>query len=79
MIMQQTLIQVWINFNNLGELKNLRKKEFPLSYMWHHNFYNDIYYFYKYNSLPESRFKSTTNPSLYESRFKELANKSFLL
>ena len=65
--------------NNLEDLRKLRKKEFILSYKWHPNIYKDIYNFYKYNSLPESRFKSTTNPSLYESRFKELANKSFLL
>ena len=50
--------------NNLEELRKLRKKEFPLSCKWHPNIYNDIYNFYKYNILPESRFKSTTNPSL---------------
>ena len=65
--------------NNLEELTKLRKKEFPISYKWHPNTYNEIYNFYKYNRLPESSFKSTTNPSLYESHFKELAYNSFIL
>ena len=65
--------------NNLEELIKLRKKEFPISYKLYPNSYNDIYNFYKYNGLPDSRFKSTTNLSLYESRFKELANNSFIL
>lgn len=65
--------------NNLDELKKLRKKEFPLSYKWNPNTYNDIYEYYKFNIIPDSRFKLTTNPSLYESRFKDLAKNYFAL
>ena len=65
--------------NNLEELTKLRKKEFPISYKLYPNTYIDIYNFYKYNRLTESRFKSTTNPSLYISVFKELANNYFIL
>ena len=38
-----------------------------------------MYNYYKYNILPEERFKNTSNLSIYTIRFKELAFKSFYL
>ena len=65
--------------NNLNELQQLRKKEYPLCLKWHPEIFKEMYNYYKYKKLPVERFKTTTNASLYISRFKELANKSFYL
>ena len=65
--------------NNLNQLQQLRKKEYPLCIKWHPEIFKEIYNYYKYKKLPAERFKNTTNASLYISRFKELANKSFYL
>ena len=63
----------------MSELEKLRKKEFPISYKWYPNIYLEMYNYYKYNTLPDERFKSSSNPSLYELRFKDLAKNSFIL
>ena len=63
--------------NNLLEWEKIRKKEYPLSLKWYPDIYREMYYFFKYDILPEERFNNTTNPSQYIKRFKELAKKVF--
>ena len=63
--------------NNLLEWEKIRKKEYPLSLKWYPDIYREMYYFFKYDILPEERFNNTTNPSQYIKRFKELAKKAF--
>ena len=72
------LIDMMCN-NNLNELQKLRKREYPISIKWYPDIFNEMYMYYKYNIVPEERFKHTSNVSLYISRFKELAFKSFYL
>ena len=38
-----------------------------------------MFAFYKFDLIPEERFKNTSNPSQYTIRFKELTKKSFFL
>ena len=63
--------------NNLLEWEKIRKKEYPISLKWYPDIYREMYYFFKYDILPEERFNNTTNPSQYIKRFKELAKKAF--
>jgi hypothetical protein len=63
--------------NNIEERKKLRKNVYPFAYKWYPDIYKKMFSFYKFNIIPEERFKSTSNPSQYTIRFKELAKKSF--
>lgn len=38
-----------------------------------------MFCYYKYNIIPEERFKNSSNVSLYLTRFKDLANKKFYM